>query len=153
MPAIDLLVDLLRIDTTNPPGNEGPCAEILESYLAAAGLDTQILVSPEGRPNLVARFGDRPDRPPLVLLSHTDVVGVEPDKWSHDPFGGDVADGFVWGRGTLDMKGISVMHADAAAAVARSGATPERDVIVVAVADEEAGGNHGAEWLCREHPE
>ncbi len=152
MSASELLVDLLKVDTTNPPGNEGPCAEILETYLSKAGLETQLLTGPEGRVSLVARLGERRDRPALVLLSHTDVVAVEPDEWTRDPFGGEVADGSIWGRGALDMKGIAVMHAAAAAAVARSGATPERDIIVVAVADEEAGGAAGAAWLCENHP-
>ena len=93
------------------------------------------------------------DRPALVLLSHTDVVGVEQEKWAQDPFGGDVEDGAIWGRGALDMKGIAVMHAMAAIELATSKATPAREVIVVAVADEEAGGEEGAAWLARERPE
>ena len=151
MSPVELLADLVKIDTTNPPGNEGPCAEILDAYLSTAGLKTQILKSPEGRPNLVARLEGRADRSPLVLVSHTDVVAVETEQWTHDPFGAEIADGSIWGRGVLDMKGIAVMHAAAAAAVAANGTAPERDVIVVAVADEEAGGTEGAEWLCRGH--
>jgi acetylornithine deacetylase/succinyl-diaminopimelate desuccinylase-like protein len=153
MTATELLCELLRTDTINPPGAEMPAARVFESYLGDAGLETKVLESPGGRPNLVARLEGPADAPPLVLLSHTDVVGVERDKWSHDPFGGEIADGSIWGRGALDMKGIGVMHAVAAAELARSGATPSRTIIVVAVADEEAGGKEGAAWLVEEHAE
>src|SRR5688500_14463772 len=111
MTATELLAELLRTDTINPPGAEMPAARILESYLQDAGLETKILESPGGRPSLVARLEGPADASPLVLVSHTDVVGVEPDKWSHEPFGGEIADGSIWGRGALDMKGIGVMHA------------------------------------------
>lgn len=147
-----LLQELLRLDSTNPPGNEKPVAEALEARLSSAGLTTEIFGSPEGRPNLVARLEGPGDRPALVLLSHADVVGVEADRWTHDPFGGEIDQGHIWGRGALDMKGVGVMHAAAALALAESGATPQREVIVVAVADEEAGGAQGAEWLVAEHP-
>ena len=153
MAVVELLQELIRIDTTNPPGNEGPAAELLEAHLSAGGLQTKVYTSPDGRPNLVARLPGRSDRPALVLLSHLDVVGVEHDSWTHDPFGGEIADGYIWGRGALDMKGIAAMHAEAAIALARSDAGTERDVIVVSVADEEAGGREGARWLTEEHPE
>ena len=149
-PEITLLRDLLSIDTTNPPGNEGPAAEVLRDFLAAAGFDCTIHTSPGGRANLVARLDGPRDRPALVLVSHTDVVPVERDRWSAEPFGGEVRDGFVWGRGALDMKGIAAMHALAAADLARTG-DANREVIVVSVADEEAGGAEGAGWLMREH--
>jgi acetylornithine deacetylase/succinyl-diaminopimelate desuccinylase-like protein len=152
MPGVELLSTLLQVDSTNPPGNEGPAAELLQERLSNAGFLTHIFVSPGGRPNLVARLDGLKDRPALVLLSHTDVVGVEPEQWRHAPFGGEVHDGFMWGRGALDMKGIAVMHAEAAAVLGESGTAPRRDVIVVAVADEEAGGAEGAEWLLDRHP-
>lgn len=149
---VALLSALVRIPSVNPPGDgEAAVAEALREPLAAAGLHTQILSSPVGRPSLVARLPGPTDRPPLLLLSHTDVVPVEPDAWSRDPFGGEVAGGMVWGRGALDMKATAVMHAEAAAALAASGATPIREVIVAAVADEEAGGSQGAEWLLTAH--
>jgi acetylornithine deacetylase/succinyl-diaminopimelate desuccinylase-like protein len=150
---LELLQELLRVDSTNPPGNEAPAAELLESYLQGAGLKTRLFTSPDGRPSLVARLEGPRDLPPLVLLSHTDVVGVEEQSWSHDPFGGEVDQGYVWGRGALDMKAIAVMHAAAAASLAASAATRRREVIVVAVADEEAGGGQGAQWLVDQHPE
>lgn len=150
--AVALLSRILQVDSTNPPGNEGPVAEILEGRLAGAGLDTCVLTSPGGRPNLIARWGTPTPRPALVLVAHTDVVGAEPERWTHSPFGGEVAHGCVWGRGALDMKGIAVMHAEAAAAVAASGSAPGRELIVCAVADEEAGSEQGVQWLLRDHP-
>src|SRR5919106_3463900 len=96
--AISLLQELLRLDSTNPPGNEKPVAEALEGRLSSAGLSTEIVASPEGRPNLVAKLEGPRDRPALVLLSHTDVVGVEADRWTHDPFGGEIDQGHIWGR-------------------------------------------------------
>ena len=151
MEPVELLRELLRVRSINPPGDEAAVVEILESYLSDAGLQTEILTSPRGRANLVARVDGPQDRPALVLLSHSDVVPVEEDSWTRDPFGAEVSDGFVWGRGALDMKGISVMHAVAAAALVRAGHTPAREVIVVMVADEEAGGDEGARWLLDEH--
>lgn len=151
---IELLAQLVRIPSITPdPDGEGAVAEVLRARLDHAGLDTSIERSPGGRPNLVARLEGPTDRAPLVLLSHTDTVPVEEDAWRHDPFGGEVVDGELWGRGTLDMKGVAVLHVDAVAALAASGATPTREVVVVAVADEEAGGAEGAEWLVRERGE
>jgi acetylornithine deacetylase/succinyl-diaminopimelate desuccinylase-like protein len=150
---IDLLTELVRIPSVNPTGDgEGRVAEVLRERLEAAGLTAGIETSPGGRPSLIARVPGPTDVAPLVLLSHTDVVPVEPDAWRHDPFGGEVVDGELWGRGALDMKSVAVMHAEAAVALATSGATPTREVVVVAVADEEAGGAEGAEWLVAERP-
>jgi acetylornithine deacetylase/succinyl-diaminopimelate desuccinylase-like protein len=150
--ALELLQQLVHIDTTNPPGNEAEAAELLEADLRSAGLEVELFSDPDGRTSLVGRVPGPRDVPALVLLSHLDVVGVEPQRWSRDPFGAEVADGFVWGRGTLDMKGITAMHAAAAKELATSDASPTREVLVVAVADEEAGGVHGARWLVEERP-
>lgn len=148
---LELLRDLVRMRTVNPPGDEGRVASALQAYLSHAGLEASILVSPRGRPSLVARLEGPRDRPALVLLSHSDVVPVEEGKWRRDPFAAEVVDGFLWGRGTLDMKGIAVMHAVAAAELARSGRPRSREVIVVVAADEEAAGGEGARWLVDEH--
>jgi acetylornithine deacetylase/succinyl-diaminopimelate desuccinylase-like protein len=155
--AVELLAELVRIRSVNPPaqgdpGGESQVAERLREPLRTAGFETEILRSPGGRPSLVARLPGPTDRAPLVLNSHLDVVPVEEDAWSQDPFGGEVIAGELWGRGTLDMKGIAVMHVEAAIALATSMATPSREVVIVAVADEEAGGAEGAAWLVREHP-
>ena len=148
---VELLQELVQVRSVNPPGDETSVARILERYLSDAGLATKILTSPGGRANLIARVDGPRDRPALVLLSHSDVVDGEEDRWARSPFSAEIADGFLWGRGALDMKGISVMHAVAAAQIARAGRTPARELIVVVVADEEAGGDEGAQWLLDEH--
>lgn len=149
----ELLSELIRVRSVNPPGDgEGDVAEMLRDRLDGAGLETSIHRSPSGRPSLVARLPGPTERPALVLVSHTDVVPVEEDSWSRDPFGGEIADGHIWGRGALDMKGVAVMHVEAVMALASSRATPDREVIVVAVADEEEGGGEGAAWLLDAHP-
>jgi acetylornithine deacetylase/succinyl-diaminopimelate desuccinylase-like protein len=154
MDRLELLKALVRVRSINPPGEgEGEVAERLREKLEAGGLSAEIVASPAGRPSLIARLPGRGDRSPLVLLSHTDVVPVEEDAWRHDPFGAEHLDGELWGRGTLDMKGIAVMHAAGALAVAARERDPAREVIVVAVPDEEAGGGEGAGWLVREHPD
>lgn len=150
---VDLLTDLLRLDTTNPPGSEEPAAELLGAYLAAAGLATEIYMSPSRRASVVARLPGPRDVPALILVSHTDVVPVERERWSQDPFAAVVTEGHLWGRGALDMKSIAVMHAAAAAALATSGAAPRREVVIAAVADEEAGGREGMASLLEDRPE
>ena len=150
--ALEVLTEVVRIDSTNPsPQGEAAVAEVLAAHLAAGRVDGRI-VTVDGRPSLIARIPGPTDRPPLVLLSHTDVVGVEADAWRHDPFGAEVVDGEVWGRGTLDMKSVAVMHAEALRHLAASDIAPSREVILVAAADEEACGAAGAEALIRDHP-
>jgi acetylornithine deacetylase/succinyl-diaminopimelate desuccinylase-like protein len=158
MHPLELLAELVRVPSVNPapdgaPEGEGRVAELLRAPLQEAGLETDVVTSPAGRPTLVARLPGPPGAAPLVLNSHLDVVPVEADTWTRDPFGGEVHEGQLWGRGTLDMKGIAVMHVAAVVALAASGASPTREVLLVAVADEEAGGAEGAEWLLREHPD
>jgi acetylornithine deacetylase/succinyl-diaminopimelate desuccinylase-like protein len=151
---LELLAELVRIPSvTGDARREGEVAEVLRARLDDAGLATDVLRSPGGRPTLVARLEGPTDQPPLVLVSHSDVVPVEVDAWSHDPFGGEIHDGQLWGRGTLDMKGVAVMHADAVAALAHADAAPAREVIIVVVPDEEAGGGEGASWLLDANPE
>jgi acetylornithine deacetylase/succinyl-diaminopimelate desuccinylase-like protein len=149
--SVELLRSLLRARTINPPGEEAAAAALLDTYLSNGGLETKVLISPEGRSNLIARLDGPQNQPALVLLSHSDVVPAEEESWSRDPFGGELAEGFIWGRGALDMKSIAVMHAVAVAELARSGHTPAREVIVVMVADEETGGGEGARWLLDDH--
>jgi acetylornithine deacetylase/succinyl-diaminopimelate desuccinylase-like protein len=155
---VRLLADLVRVRSVNPvergeAEGEARVAELLRAPLDAAGVETEILRSPGGRPSLVARLPGPTDAAPLVLNSHLDVVPVEEDAWRRDPFGAEVVDGELWGRGTLDMKGIAVMHAQALVELASSGVDATREVLLVAVADEEAGGAEGAGWLVRDHPE
>lgn len=150
----EVLQRLIRIDTVNPPGNERAAAEYLSDYLSAAGLECQLLGRDEDRPNLIARLRGEGEGPTLGYLGHVDTVLASPEDWSHDPWSGDVADGCVWGRGALDMKGQVAAEAVAVASLARDGWRPARgELLLMAVADEEAGGHWGAKWLTEEHPE
>jgi acetylornithine deacetylase/succinyl-diaminopimelate desuccinylase-like protein len=148
-----LLQELIRIDTTNPPGNETRAAELLRAYLEPAGVECELYARTPERANLVARLRGSGDGPSLVLLSHTDVVLADPGEWSRGPFSGDLVDGEVWGRGALDMKGQVAASAAALAALARDGWRGQGDLIFVAAADEEVGNDFGLGWLCEEHPE
>ncbi len=150
---VDLLGRLLRLDTTNPPGNETLAAELLRDYLAQSGVASELYAKVPGRANLVARIPGRGDGPTLLLLSHTDVVIADPDAWSVPPFSGEVRGGEVWGRGALDMKGQVAASAVAIASLAREGFQPSGDLIFAATADEEVGEDFGLSWLCREHPD
>jgi acetylornithine deacetylase/succinyl-diaminopimelate desuccinylase-like protein len=148
-----LLAELIRLDTTNPPGNETIAAEHLAAYLATAGVEAQIVGREPGRGCLVARIPGTGDGPSLMLLGHTDVVGADADEWSVPPFSGLDRDGFVWGRGALDMKGQVAAEAVAVATLAREGWRGAGDLILCAVADEEVGDGWGLSWLVEEHPD
>ncbi|MGI8863584.1 MAG: M20/M25/M40 family metallo-hydrolase [Solirubrobacteraceae bacterium] len=150
----EVLAELVRFNTVNPPGNERPAIEHLERYLAAAGFETEILGTSESRPNLVANLQGAADGPTLVFLGHVDTVLADPSEWRHDPWSGDVEDGFLWGRGALDMKSQVAAEAVAGAALARAGWRPARGTLrLVFVSDEETGGEIGAQWLCKQHPD
>jgi acetylornithine deacetylase/succinyl-diaminopimelate desuccinylase-like protein len=150
--ATRLLSDLLRIDTTNPPGNERAAAEYLQKYFAREGIESEILEKAPGRSNVLARLkGSRPG-PTLMLLSHTDVVpATNPDSWRYPPFSGEIAEGFVWGRGALDMKSMTAIEAVVFVLFKRLGIDFAGELIYLAVADEEMGGTYGAQWLAEEH--
>jgi acetylornithine deacetylase/succinyl-diaminopimelate desuccinylase-like protein len=151
---VELLGELIRFDTVNPPGNERPAIEHLERYLSEAGFETEILAAEPERPNLVATLRGAQDGPVLCYLGHVDTVLADPAAWQHDPWSGDVVDGFLWGRGALDMKSQVAAEAVAGATLARRGWRPARGALkLVFVADEETGGDVGAHWLCTEHPE
>lgn len=149
----ELLQQLIRVDTTNPPGNETPAAELLRDYLVDAGVECELYSKIPERANLVARIPGRADGPKLLFLSHTDVVLADASEWNADPFGGELRDGEVWGRGALDMKGQVAAEAVAIASLAREGFEPAGDLIFCATADEEVGAGFGASWLCEEHPD
>jgi acetylornithine deacetylase/succinyl-diaminopimelate desuccinylase-like protein len=153
-PATELLQQLVRFDTVNPPGAERPAQEHLAGRLRDAGFEVDLLGATPERPNLVARLRGRADGPVLCLLSHVDTVLATPSDWRHDPWSGDVADGFLWGRGSLDMKSQTAAEIAAAISLAQEGWRPARgDLLVVVTVDEEAGGAEGAVWLCAEHPD
>jgi acetylornithine deacetylase/succinyl-diaminopimelate desuccinylase-like protein len=152
--AQDLLQALIRLNTVNPPGEERPAQEHLAAQLAAAGFQCELLGASERRPNLVARLRGQAAGDTLCLLGHIDTVLADPAEWTHNPWSGDLADGFVWGRGALDMKSQVAAEVAAAASLASSGWRPARgDLLIVAVVDEETGGELGAQWICANHPD
>lgn len=139
---------LIRLDTTNPPGNETVAAAYLARVLRKAGIDVEIVEPAPGRATIVARLrAPSPTKPPFMMMGHTDVVGVERAGWEHDPFAGELVDGFVWGRGALDMKNQVAAQLVVMLLLQRRGVRLERDVIMASFADEEAGGELGAAWL------
>jgi acetylornithine deacetylase/succinyl-diaminopimelate desuccinylase-like protein len=137
---VRLLQELIRIDTTNPPGNERAAAVHLQKLLESSGIETRILDVAPGRANLYARLKGDGSRRPIILLSHTDVVAAETERWSVPPFGGEIRDGFVYGRGATDMKGTAAIHATLLRLLKRMNVPLKRDVILLAIADEETGG-------------
>ncbi|HZO62921.1 MAG TPA: M20/M25/M40 family metallo-hydrolase [Gaiellaceae bacterium] len=153
--AVDLLQRLIRLNTVNPPGNETAAAELLRDYLEPLGVECELYARVPERANLVARIRGRGEGPSLLLLSHTDTVLADPGEWSVDPWSGQLRDGFVWGRGALDMKDQVAASALTIASLAREGFRPAGDLIFAATADEEMGEGEvfGLEWLCAEHPE
>jgi acetylornithine deacetylase/succinyl-diaminopimelate desuccinylase-like protein len=165
---VEHLRDLIRIPSVNPPdggpdvaagrdprGGETAAARYCAQVLDGHGIRAEVIELTEGRGSCVARLPatGSPTDPPLILLGHIDVVPVDAESWSRDPFGGELVDGMVWGRGAVDMKNMVAMELEVMLALKRSGAELRRDVIFAAVADEEAGGEHGARGLVEERPE
>ncbi|MGD1055797.1 MAG: M20/M25/M40 family metallo-hydrolase [Solirubrobacteraceae bacterium] len=156
--AEELLASLIRFNTVNPPGNERAAQEYLAAHLTEAGFECELLGAEPERPNLVARLrptdADAPAGPTLCYLGHVDTVLADPAAWTHDPWSGEIADGFLWGRGALDMKSQVAAEIAAAASLARSGWRPTSgELLIVAVVDEETGGSLGAEWITKNYPE
>jgi acetylornithine deacetylase/succinyl-diaminopimelate desuccinylase-like protein len=150
----EVLQRLVRLNTVNPPGNEREAIEYLADYLARAGFETEVLGATPERPNLIARLAGPAEGPTLCYLGHVDTVLAEPSEWEHDPWSGDLADGYLWGRGAIDMKSQVAAEAAAGAALAGSGWRPRRgSLLLVFVADEETGGELGAHWLTANHPD
>jgi acetylornithine deacetylase/succinyl-diaminopimelate desuccinylase-like protein len=150
----EVLAKLVQFDTVNPPGDERACQEWLAAYLTDAGLEVELAGASPERPNLVATLRSGEPGPILGYLSHVDTVLADADDWQHDPWGGEVHDGFLWGRGALDMKSQTAAEAVAAATLAREGWRPARgELKVISVVDEEVGGAEGAVWLCRNRPD
>ncbi|MGH9133303.1 MAG: M20/M25/M40 family metallo-hydrolase [Ilumatobacteraceae bacterium] len=152
----ELLQALIRNECVNDgtpdSGGESRNAELLETFLEGAGLDIERFESRPGRGSIVARIeGSDPDAPTLCLMGHTDVVPVSPESWSHDPFGGELIDGEVWGRGAIDMLNLTSSMAVAFKHLATSGFKPKGTLIYFGVADEEAGGSWGADWALEHH--
>ncbi|HEX3804214.1 MAG TPA: M20/M25/M40 family metallo-hydrolase [Solirubrobacteraceae bacterium] len=151
----EVLQQLIRFNTVNPPGNERAAIEYLEAYVREAGFETELLAATPERPNLIATLrGISDDGPTMVYLGHVDTVLASVEHWQHDPWGGELIDGYLWGRGAIDMKSQVAAEAVAAVALARSGWRPARGALkLVFVADEETGGDVGARWLTEQHPD
>jgi acetylornithine deacetylase/succinyl-diaminopimelate desuccinylase-like protein len=147
---LELLQQLLRFDTSNPPGNERECIGWIAGLLEQLGCEVRIVAERPERPNLIARLPGRGESPPLLLQGHVDVVAARGD-WLHAPFAGELAEGYVWGRGALDMKGGVAMMLAAFMRVKARDLRPAGDVILCLMSDEEAGSDLGAEFLVREH--
>jgi acetylornithine deacetylase/succinyl-diaminopimelate desuccinylase-like protein len=148
---VELLQRLIRFNTTNPPGNERECVEWIEEVLRAGGYETKFLAKDPERPNLLARLKGRNEAPSLLLQGHVDVVPVEGQDWQHQPLEGKNVDGWVWGRGALDMKGGVAMMLAAFLRAKAEGLTPPGDVLLLVLSDEESGGDYGAKYLVEEH--
>ncbi|GAC1650967.1 MAG: M20/M25/M40 family metallo-hydrolase [Ktedonobacteraceae bacterium] len=147
----ELLQQLIRFDTTNPPGNEGECIAYINSLLTEVGIQTTLLSRDTARPNLIARLTGQGNAAPLMLQGHVDVVTTDKQDWQHSPFAGVLEDGYVWGRGTLDMKGgVAMMVAAMLRARAENISLPG-DVLLAIVSDEEVGGEYGAKYLVEQH--
>ncbi len=149
--AVGLLREYLRIDTSNPPGNEARAVEFLAGVLAGEGIPFEVAESAPGRSSLYTRLGAASGG--VCLLNHTDVVPVEREFWSVDPFGGELRDGVIWGRGALDMKGMGIMELMTFILLKRQGLRLREPVSFLAAADEEAGSTYGVSWIEANRPE
>ena len=147
----ELLQNLIRFDTTNPPGNEAHCINYINSLLTKAGFETTILAKDSNRPNLIARLEGQRTSPPLLLYGHVDVVSTANQNWTQPPFEGQLVDGYVWGRGALDMKGGVAMMLAALLRAKAEGLIPAGDIVLAILSDEEAGGDYGASYLVENH--
>jgi acetylornithine deacetylase/succinyl-diaminopimelate desuccinylase-like protein len=149
----EVLQRLVRFNTVNPPGNERAAIEYLAQYLQAASFRTELLADTDERPNLVADLEGERDGPTLCFLGHVDTVLADASEWAHDPWSAELADGYLWGRGSLDMKSQVAAEAVAGATLARDGWRPPAGTLkLVFVSDEETGGDVGAHWLTTAHP-
>ncbi|MEA3406463.1 MAG: M20/M25/M40 family metallo-hydrolase [Chloroflexota bacterium] len=149
---VDILGDLVRIDTSNPPGNETAAARFLADLLTPAGIQTEVVESAPGRGNLIARLPGSGDGKPLMLIGHLDVVPADASEWRYPPFAAEVHEGMMWGRGTTDMKNMIAAEAVTMLALANLEHPLKRDVLFVATADEERGGHMGMGWLANKRP-
>ena len=148
---VELLQNLIRFDTTNPPGNESQCIIYINTLLTNAGYKTSLLSLDSARPNLITRLSGKGEAPPLLFFGHIDVVSTENQNWKHPPFAGELAEDCVWGRGALDMKGGVTMMVAALLRATAEGLVPPGDVVLAIVSDEEGGGDYGAKYLVDNH--
>jgi len=146
-----LLQDLIRFNTTNPPGNEAECIKYINNILTQAGFKTSIFAKDHNRPNLISRLKGENTAPPLLLYGHVDVVSTADQTWTYPPFDGILADGFLWGRGTLDMKGGIAMFLSALLRAKAENLIPAGDIVLAVLSDEEEFGNFGAKYMVENH--
>jgi acetylornithine deacetylase/succinyl-diaminopimelate desuccinylase-like protein len=149
----ELLQNLIRFNTTNPPGNEADCMAYIKQLLSEAGFKVTAITQTEGRPNLITRLKGRGDAPPLMLYGHVDVVTTAHQEWIHPPFEAKIVDGYIWGRGALDMKGGISMMLSALLRAKEERLQPAGDIVFMALCDEEALGREGAEFLVKKRPD
>ena len=147
---------LIRMDTVNPPGRELGVARYLDDVLRGVGIETTLLEPAPGRAALIGRLKGSGKRRPVILLAHMDVVGVERERWKTNPFGGEILDGYLYGRGAIDDKGMLAVNLQTMLLlnehVLKAGGLLDRDVIFLATSDEEAGGEFGIDWVIANHP-
>lgn len=148
---LNILKGLIRIDTSNPPGNEIRAAEYIKNILETEEIPVKVLASTPTRGSVIGRLKGNGAKAPLLLLSHLDVVPVEAERWKVDPFAAEMKNGYVWGRGALDIKDLTSMELMAVLLAKRAGLKLKRDVIFAGTADEEAGGTYGVKWLIQNH--
>lgn len=150
---VKLLQNLIRFNTTNPPGNEKDCIEYINKILIDAGFKTQILAKDPNRPNLITHLTGQERTSPLLLYGHVDVVTTENQEWKYPPFEAKIAEGYLWGRGALDMKGEVAMMISALLRAKAENMTPPGDIVMAIVSDEEQGGQYGTKYLVENHPD
>lgn len=148
--AVNLLSAFIKIDTTNPPGNEEDAVRFLDEYLDTLGIPTEIFHVAPKRANLLARIPGKNKGKPVVLLGHIDVVPAKADEWEVPPFSGEVRDGYLYGRGAIDMKSQVICQLLAFGQLQKDGIKPERDIVYLATCDEEVGGQHGVEYMLKD---
>ena len=151
--AVDLLQRYVRIESIDPPANTAEAANFVKHFFEENGIEAKLYASgPNGQTNLVARVAGRDhSKKPLLLMNHLDVVPVDRKAWTFDPFAAVIQDGEIWGRGTMDMKGIGIQQMMALATLKRAGITPARDIVMLSTADEENNGTYGIRWMIDNH--
>jgi len=149
----ELLQKLIRFNTSNPPGNEKECVSYINHLLTTAGFKTNIFAKDSSRPNLLARLEGKGDAPSLLLQGHVDVVPANAENWTYPPFEGKIAEGYIWGRGALDMKGGVAMMLSAFLRAKANGLKPNGDIILAVLSGEETGSEFGSQYLIENHPE
>ncbi len=148
---LELLQNIIRIDTSNPPGNEIELARYIQNYLQKFAIDSEIIESSKGRASLIARLKGNGKKEAMILLGHLDVVPADPQEWTYPPFAAEIHDGYLYGRGSLDMKGLVALEINTFIQLKLQNFPLEGDVILVLAPDEEAGGDAGAKYLVEKH--